>query len=530
MTLAPAPVPPSAPPDHRPAPDNPARRQRLRRSLLFAIALLYAAVYKGPGGYVDQFEYMEMAEQVWLHGTWAAPDDSISKPRTASAGAAAPPAPAAALSATDNTPPARFHRYPVGLALIAAPFVYLGTLVNALTGGFIAGRAVLCLLIPVLALVGAALWFEIAADPRCGIGARLPVAAATTLLFALGSTLWNHQRLFYAEVAVTTALLAALYAWLRATHSTGENEAPRSRWLAGAGAALTAAAACHYAAAPICAGLGCVWLYALATRGHRRLQHLAALLILPAAGSGLLLTLNTLRFGAPLAFGYAGYVGAGDWHTANMALNLKYLAFFLVRTAWAPMAIGAAAWIWLIHRPDATPPPAAAPAARQALWPAVTLAFGLQTLFWLGFHYYGMYPLRYGLPMIALAAPGLTRLLAGLHRHGPPRAVAIFTAVGLLWSLAFFLYFDCHYQGVLIQAGDCGLRAFDTDPADGSLRFFTWYMQSPPPAAGQIDSTRLMFAGTAPGAAQWLILSALAFGGIAATVRALWLARTTDRA
>lgn len=474
----------------------------IRRWLVAGLALIFCAVYKGPGGYVDQDEYMEMAEQFWLHGSLVAPI----LPTTS--------VPPAAL------PPARYHRYPIGLALVSAPFVWAGALGEAVSGGWLAERTVLCLSIPVFALLACALLFSFATDPRCGVQAPASTGLAASLVFGLGSALLNYQRLYYAETAVVLFLMLALYSTLRSTIAPASH-----RWPFVTGLALAMALLCHYSDGFLVAGLGLGALLKTMTRSapaRQRLSQTAALLAAPLVGATLLAALNAHRFGGIFSFGYTRFVApqAVDW--AYLSQNVKHVLFVIARVAWLLPALLLMGLAIPTKSPaadgPATPATNALPKIPAALGFCLALGCVAQGLFWLCFQFFGMYPLRYSLPLTAAAAPGLILFVAHLQQRWPQFGWRIITGVLLLWSTVFFLYLDCNFMAPLIQDGDCGLRAFYRDPHDNGLRFYVWYMQ-----AGEATGQR-MFIGTAPGVVQWAVLGMLLAAGSAALARAIVLA------
>ena len=203
-----------------------------RWSLCAALLLCFLAVWKGEphGGYEDVRDYFYMSEGLWLRGDMSRVDASNSrnlKPETCNLKPLVP----------------QYHRYSVGLAVVSGPFVILGHALQSVTHGAIGQRAVIALVIPLLAAGAGLLLFLI--GRALGCPARACVWAV--LLFGLGSPILTFVRIYYADMAVVFFVLLAAWSGLLALQAAARAEQHSTVWkhalLAGLG--LAGVASCH---------------------------------------------------------------------------------------------------------------------------------------------------------------------------------------------------------------------------------------------------------------------------------------------
>ncbi|MCW8133352.1 MAG: phospholipid carrier-dependent glycosyltransferase [Planctomycetota bacterium] len=447
--------------------------QKIRLLLLAGVLLVYLSVWKGEGGYADLREYMDNAERMWLRG-------DLSDPLT-------PPG-----------EPKQYNRFSLGLPFLSGPFVYLGAAVEKLSGGAAGTRGLAALAVPVYGALACVLLYGIGL--HAGFSARASVWAA--LLFGLGGPIVSYTRLYYAEVALSFCLFLGLWAHLRARQAPATANA--CAWALLAGAGLAGVAACHYPNALLAGILGLAFAGAWFQDGARawgtRLKILACLPAVPALAGLALLCLNYSHYGHPLRTGYhaphenfAGQV----FSPANMPANLAWFGIWLARVPWAPLALG----VWICGRRGE---PHAGLNAR-ALRAGVAAAFAAQLGFWLSFHSFPMFGLRYQMPLRALAAPGLLVLAAWLERAWPARGLALSGAALFMWNLL----------GVL--RGDDSSQIVFTDPL-GRVCCYVWYMA--PAEPGRTEGF-----GTPASLAQLAVFLALALPGVALLVAAARRAR-----
>lgn len=439
---------------------------------LFAgLLLCYLAVWKGDGGYRDLREYLDDAERIWLKGDLAYP-----------------PAPGEA-----PTAPKRYNRFSLGLPFLSGPFVYAGALLERVSGGAIGTRAVAALAAPVFAALAATLLYAIGRQAGCSAIASLWAA----IIFGLGSPLLSYSRLFYAEAGMAICLLFALWAHLRAKGTA-------LGWIFLSGAGLAGAFACHYPSALLVAG---VWLGMAAANfaGASRLARMGALASAPCVAVAAVAWLNYAHFGGPFRTGYH------QTHASQLKIifswdyigkNLSFLLLGWLRVPWTAPVVA----LWLFS-------PASAHDSgglhRRAFKFGALAGLLAQLVFWMVFIWFGMFWLRYLMPLISIVAVGLPLLAETLDRRWPRRGLAYAAMVLLAWNLLGFLH------------GDDGSPTIYTAP-DGSLQTYVWYMQ--PFEAGKAEGF-----GTPAGAMQAAVFAVLAAAGVAALCMALRKARIANR-
>lgn len=253
-------------------------------ALALGMLAFHLALWIGPFGYGDLFEYATITEQLWRHGTFALSDGQQS-------------------------------RFCWGFPVLCLPWQALGAEFETLTGVQDASRWFLAAF-PLLATVACSLLVLLApgqADRRDRHLAALLVGLSAPALY--------YSRMLHLEPVVGVALMAG--ALLGARHGPATALA--------AGACLGMALSCHYAYAPGVAvlALGCAWMRW--KRGDRR----SAWALLGALGAiGLLTPLaNALRYGSPWSDGYSRGEQVG-WRAAELWRNLPWLGMVLAATPW----------------------------------------------------------------------------------------------------------------------------------------------------------------------------------------------------
>jgi hypothetical protein len=392
----------------------------LRWALILCLIFSFAAVFKGEPhrGYADIREYFEDAERMWLKFDLSLP--GFSEPH--------------------------YNRYPLGLAFLSGPFVYLGVLINYVTGGYISTRAVISLIIPLFTMGSALLLFDLAI--RFGVSAR--AALWSTVVFALASPILTFSRLFYADMGTLFFVLSAVWCWLRSQRAGG------FVWLCLCGISLAGIYSTHYGSVFLACGLWVAFAaHAVFDRTTSTLQKARSLLALtsaPALVAIVLLGLNYLRYGSPFRSGYDVVYSTPlpMLDLSSVPRNLGVFARMIVRVPWLLPAV------------------IVLPALRKfnrTLFIAAVLGVTIQFLFWVTFPFLHCFPLRYPLPMLSLAALGLPFLAAFLERKGL-RALAYSGVALFVFNVGMFLRGDDNFPSIVVNM---------YDPADGII-CHVWYM------------------------------------------------------
>ncbi|MCK6488753.1 MAG: hypothetical protein L6R48_10575 [Planctomycetes bacterium] len=256
------------------------------RAWALALGLLsfHLALWIGPFGYKDLFEYATITEQLWRHGTFALTDGEQS-------------------------------RFCWGFPVLCLPWQALGAGFETLTGADEASRWFLAAF-PLLATIACSLLVLLAPGQADRRDRHL-----AALLLGLSAPALYYSRMLHLEPVTGLALMAGTL--------LGARQGPATSLAAGA--CLGMALSCHFAYAPGVAvlGLGCAWLRW--SRGDR----LAALALLGILGAISLLTpaINAMRYGSPWSDGYSRGEQVG-WQAAELWRNLPWLGLVLAATPW----------------------------------------------------------------------------------------------------------------------------------------------------------------------------------------------------
>ncbi len=376
---------------------------RARWQIFFGTLLLLAVVFKGIGGYMDLYQYLQDAEHLWTRGTMKLTAEEVG-----------------------NAPNAAYHRFAPGLAVISGPVVLLGVALHYLNSS-ISIQGVTTVVIPLAGALAAVLLFEISVH----LGAARRDALWGVAILVFGSPFLSYSRMFYTEIVIIACLYLAVWAWLRA-----QELAPQPAWgyWAVAGLALGAVMACHYITVMTVVGLVAAWggaellMPARETPLSTRVQRIVVFLLPIVAVGVALLTQNYLRYGRPFTTGYnLDYGQRTIFSISAIPDNLGVLALLVRRTPWVVVAL-AAGWVLRRRYP-------------VMVW-SVLLACVLQQAVWLIFVEFDRFAVRYDLPDVALLALALPAVAASLRARFPSRGLIYATMALILWNLFWFLKCD----------------------------------------------------------------------------------------
>ena len=201
-----------------------------------------------------------------------------------------------------------YSKYGIGQSLVELPGFFLGTLAEAILHphALSIARMLALAINPLLMALACVLFYGIARTltfPR-------RTALMATLVLGVATSLWPYAKTDFAEPLLTASLAGAVFCALvvaKKVVAGGERGAGDvARWALLAGVGLGTGILAKYAAfayVPVV----CVYLTAVAWRRQSLQQWIkmqVALLIPVAAGGGIVLLVNFLRFGSPLITGY----------------------------------------------------------------------------------------------------------------------------------------------------------------------------------------------------------------------------------
>jgi hypothetical protein len=198
-----------------------------------------------------------------------------------------------------------YSKYGLGQSLAALPLYLGGAAWRAATGSAYAPRSAVALLNPFLVAATAGLLFKLILQ----LGYPRPAGQMLALGYALCTPAWVYTHTFFGEPLVTLCLVAAALLVVRYSQSGG--------WwllsLAGGTLGMALLTRVDAAAALPAFGLylGLTWRQSRPSLGVA-IRHSAAAGIPFAAGLGLALLYNYVRFGSPLEFGYT----TSNWQSA----------------------------------------------------------------------------------------------------------------------------------------------------------------------------------------------------------------------
>ncbi len=260
-----------------------------------------------------------------------------------------------------------YSKYDPGLSLLMVPFYVAGDWVAAINAAHrYRVAAIAVLFVPALAAglaLAGSVWAGLHGVPDVALRAALRIALAA----GLASPLWWYGRTLFAE-----AVLACALAWSAALLVARPGRDGSVAWhvllagiVAGLGIATRAAFGVYIPAL--------VWLSGSSTSGRQRAGRWAVFALGTVPGLAIVLAHNALRFGDPLASGYAGegfttpawkgvaglLVSPGKgiaWHAPPLLLGVMLwprlrrvaprLAWFLV-LAWVPaLLVFGTWWAW----------------------------------------------------------------------------------------------------------------------------------------------------------------------------------------
>lgn len=389
-------------------PMDPVSLRRSRIGLCIGLMLCFSALWKGDNGYLDLREYMEITEQLWLHGTMRLPETVLNQPR--------------------------YHRYSPGLPVLAGPLLWAGVGIEKLSHGRISHRTIAALTVPLLGILGCLLLFEI----LCLLNMPASSSMWAVLLVALASPLLEYIRQFFTEVAVFFCLALAIWAYLKssAIHATnidiaGKLSFKKYAWRILAGAGLAGVTACHYPELPLSVTLWFVWsvqdFRAYKVRRNSGWQLLLAHSCIPILAGIAILVINTIQNGHPFRTGYYLYYegrGVSTFSLSTLPRNLYCLGAWLLRVPWwIPAMIG----LWRLRK------------ISPVVGFACLIALVAQTGFWLFFTDLFKHWTRYFTPLVALGGLGLGIFGAWLVEKKPQYGLKVGLLLGLLWNAGYLL-------------------------------------------------------------------------------------------
>ena len=395
----------------------PRDEKRVQLGLFCGLLLIFLAVWKGDGGYVDLMQYLDNTESLWLKGELSIPGR-----------------------------PGQYYIHPLGISVLSGPFVVAGAAVEKLSGGAVGRRSIAALSIPVFAALACVLLYRIGRELRLSPLVSLWGA----LMLALGSPVLNYTRFYFAEAGIALSVCTAGWAFLRARRAEGRAAVG---WTLLAGAGLAGATACHFNNVFVS---GFLWLgmtaAILTDRSKPRAALVAALTVIPVLAGGLLLYLNARRFGTPFSTGYEPLLQAESVHAMsfrNLPINIGFLGRWLLRVPWVIPAFA----VLVLSRP------------REKYWAAgLALAVVAHLLFLQTFAGMHVFPIRYQQTPVIVLSVGLLLLGAGLWRRWRERGLFYSGLLLLLWNAAHYIRFDYGVQTIWISQ------------VDQRVNCYLWYM------------------------------------------------------
>ena len=420
--------------------------------LFVGIMLLFLTVWKGDGGYLDLKQYLDNTESIWLKG-------ELSKPGL----------------------PGQYYIHPLGISVLSGPFMLAGVVIEKISNGFMGRRAVAAFSIPVFSAFACLLLFKIGRE--LNLSPTVCFCAAATL--AIATPFLSYTRLYYGEAGIALGICLANWSFLRARKSSG---GAAITWIVLAGAGLACAMACHFNNLFVSLIL---WLAMSAVFVLDRTLPLpvlglrvAALTVIPLLVGGVLLYLNSVRFGGPFKTGYEGPMLNETPHPIsflNVSRNYGYLLLWLMRVPWVIPAFFA---LYTLLK-------------KETIW-AVGLAVAAlaQIVFMQMFCGLNTFPVRYHESVVVILSIGLLMIGDAIWKRWRER--------GLIYGFILMFAFNA---GNFIQVTEFGnLRAFFRLGPGQPMLCSVWYMvPSPSPFVPE----------TPMGPMQWAILGVLAISGSA---------------
>jgi hypothetical protein len=435
--------------------------RRLQLRLFCGIMLIFLAVWKGDGGYLDLRQYLDNAEGMWLKGDLSIPGQ-----------------------------PGNYYIHPLGIAFLSGPFVIAGAIVEKISAGAVSERSIAALSVPVFSALACLLLYKIGRElqlsPLVSVWGAVMLGVATPVL--------SFSRLFFAEGGIAFSVCLSGWAFLRARHA---GEKASLKWALLAGVGLAGITACHFNNLFVSCWLwlGMAGTFAFnRTLGLRiRIKQIVALSVIPAVAGAALFYMNARRFGSPLATGYSSLLAEFQHPISmlNIPLNFQHLLTWLVRVPWAIPALLLLTKLWPRERGWALALGAA----------AITQVFFFQMYIGLQF-----FPIRYVQTAVILLSVGLLLLGNELWRRWRTRGLAYGALLLLLWNAGHF-----------IRSTDTpSSQAFWVSPDGGGVNAFVWYM------GPQVSRTTF---GSPMGPLQWAVLLGLLGAGTAVLVLSVQTAK-----
>lgn len=428
-----------------------ATERRLQLRLFCGILLIFLAVWKGDGGYLDLRQYLDNAEGMWLKGDLSIPGE-----------------------------PGHYYIHPLGIAFLSGPFVIAGAVVEKVSGGAISERSIAALSIPVFSALACLLLYKIGRELQLS-----PLVSAWgAIMLGIATPLLSFSRLYFAEGGIAFSVCLSNWAFLRARRT---DEKASAKWALLAGAGLAGITACHFnnlfVSCWLWLGMAATFAFNRALDRKLRTKQIIALSVVPALAGAALLYMNARRFGSPLATGYASLLAESQHPISllNVPINLQYLLAWLIRVPWTLPALLLLTKLWSVERGWAL---------------GLGLAAITHVFFFQMYYNLQVFPIRYAETAVILLSTGLLLLGNELWRRWNSRGLVYGALLMLIWNAGHF-----------IRSTDTpSSQAFWVSPHGGGVNAFVWYMS--PQVSGTVF-------GSPMGPLQWAVLLALLGAGTA---------------
>src|SRR3954465_3971634 len=160
---------------------------KLQIGLFAGLMLLFLVIWKGEGGCLDLYQYLDNTENMWLKGDTSVKDD-----------------PACSFNG--------YYIHPLGLAYMSGPFILAGAVLEKISDGAIKRRQFAALAIPIFCALACVLLYKI------GRELELPpiVSLWGALMLALATPFLGFTRMYFGEAGIAISVLFGIWAFLRA--------------------------------------------------------------------------------------------------------------------------------------------------------------------------------------------------------------------------------------------------------------------------------------------------------------------------
>lgn len=436
--------------------------RKLQIGLFTGLMLLFLVVWKGEGGYLDLYQYLDNTENMWMKGNLSAPPEPLSVNG--------------------------YYIHPLGISYLSGPFILTGAVLQKMSGGAIKRRQVAALAIPVFCALACVLLYNIGRElqftPAVSLWGALMLGLATPFL--------GFTRLYFGEGGIAVSVLFGLWAFLRAQRAGGR---AALGWALLAGAGLAGTTACHFNNTFVSFFLWIAMAAAFILDGERdkgtRVKLLAALTVIPVfAGAGLMY-MNWSRWGTPFSTGYDFYMNRISPHPISF-LNVADNFPFLLRWVWRVPWVVPAFYFFFKLLPK-----------KRMLALGLILSVAAHILFLQTFIGYSIFFVRYLETAVVLLSVGLMLIGNAMWQRWETRGLVYFGLALLLFNMVYFIRYDSY------------LPAFLLTPDGNGVTCYVWYMEPP-----TVVSRRSLM-----GTYQWTLFTLQLVSGLALlalTIRAAW--------